>query len=128
MPSGVYERTPDMETGKRKPWCGYESKNEFYRKYQLLINREYDTPLKIVTVNIPYVLLEQIEKFKEVLYSSRSEAVRLYVMQGIQRDLELIRLLSGDFEQRREMFPENASQFTDRWGITWNIGRAVENV
>ncbi len=128
MPIGVYERTPDMQTGKRKPWCGFPSKAAFYKKYELLIEKDYVTPLRVVTVNLPYAMLEQIEDFKGILYGSRSEAVRKYVMDGIQRDLELIRLLSGDFEERRELFPENATQFTDRWGITWNIGRAIENV
>ena len=115
---------------ERKTWdvCGIESKNEFYRKYKILVKKGYKTPLRVITINLPYIILEQIEGFRDILYASRSEAVRVYVMQGVQRDLELLRLLKGDFEERRNIFPENATQFTDRWGITWNIGRAIENV
>ena len=131
MPSGVYERTPDMKTGKSaQDWnvSGFKSKNQFYEKFKLVIQKKYKTPLRIVTVNLPYSLIKQMDDFKEILYGSRSEAVRLYVIQGVQRDLELLRLLNGDFEVNERMFPENCNQFTDRWGITWNIGRAIENV
>ena len=122
MPKGIYPRENSFEV------AGFKTKTEFYRKYKLLIQKKYTTPLRIVTVNLPYSLIKQMDDFKEILYGSRSEAVRLYVIQGVQRDLELLRLLNGDFEVNERMFPENCNQFTDQWGITWNIGRAIENV
>ena len=121
MPKGVYER-------ENCGLNGFDSKTAFYKKYKLIMQKKYKSPMRVITINLPYPVIKQLDDFKGVLYPSRSEATRRYIMQGVQRDLEFLRLLNGDFEVNEEMFPETDHLFTDEWGITWYIGRAIDRV
>ena len=54
-------------------------------------------PLKNTTISLPMVFLELIEEFKKAdLIPSRSEYIRMAVMEKLSRDAELMRIVMDE--------------------------------
>jgi len=92
---------------------------------------EFKSNYKVLTINLPECVIDAIDSMLGILYASRSEAIRYYIMRSLQADLTLVNSMNGDFKPFTELnlFNENGENyFVDKKNKIWFVGKAHENV